>query len=66
MSSPKSLRQHFCLSGIMLSFLVLGLLAACSPTRFLEEDEFLLDNVTVHTSKRDIPTESWGADGYNR
>ena len=64
MSSLKSLCQRFFLSGIMLSFLILGLLAACSPTRFLGEDEYLLDNVSIHASQKDIPTDQLS--GYIR
>ena len=36
----------------------------CSPTRFLAEDEYLLDNVTIRSLDKNIPTDELG--GYIR
>jgi len=40
------------------------LLAACAPTRFLSEDDYLLDNVHIHASNSEIPKEQLS--GYIR
>lgn len=48
------------LSGVLCLLLALPLtffVASCSPTRFLADDEYLLDNVSVRCSEKDVPAD---------
>ena len=51
-------------AAVCMAVLVAVLAGACSPTRFLREDEYLLDRVAVRASDRDIPTSELS--GYIR
>ena len=41
------------LQGVIVALLLVG----CSPSRFLADDEYLLDNVSVRCSEKEVPTE---------
>ena len=52
------------LSLVQAVVLIVLLVASCSPTRFLAEDEYLLDNVSIRCSEKEIPLDQLG--GYIR
>ncbi len=54
-------RSLFCrLAPVLLC----GLILSCAPERFLEDDEFLLDHVSVTADDREVPTDALS--GYVR
>lgn len=50
--------------GLLSALLPVLLTVGCSPTRFLAEEEYLLDHVSVRTSEKAIPTDQLS--GYIR
>lgn len=42
---------------IFLCVLLIILMVGCSPTRFLSEEEYLLDKVTIRSSEKNIPKD---------
>ena len=61
-SSSSRFLERF--SKLLLTFVAVASLLGCSPTRFLSDEEYLLDNVTVRCQDKDIPTDQLS--GYIR
>lgn len=59
---PSQVPDYLCrlLQGTLLALFLVG----CSPSRFLSDEEYLLDNVSVKCSNKEVPTDQLS--GYIR